>query len=134
MLHLLFAEGTNFSSVILPIILIVLVVLYIGWGFIKRAKYSSEAQNIMNNLQVGTKIKTIAGVYGEIVEIRDALDGSKVALIRTGEEDKVSYMSIDLSSVYGVDEKDNIELFGPESEETDVKVSENNNDDMTTVK
>lgn len=116
---LLFAEGqVGFSNWILPAILILVIVFYIASGFIRRSKYNNETQDLLSKLQVGTKIKTFAGIYGEIVEIRDALDGSKVALIKTGEGDKCSYMSIDLASVYAIDEKDNAELFAEETTDT----------------
>ena len=76
---LLFAENsTNFSSIVLPALVISLFVIYIAFGFIKRSKINAETHNLFEKLQVGVKIKTYSGIYGEIVEIRDALDGSKV--------------------------------------------------------
>ena len=113
MQNLLFAE-TGFSSWILPAILLVIVVASLVMGVLRKGKYTQETQNLMSKLTVGVKVKTFAGVYGEIVEIRDALDGSKVALIKTGENGKESFMSIDLASVYAIDEKDNAELFAEE--------------------
>ena len=112
---LLFAENsTNFSSIVLPALVISLFVIYIAFGFIKRSKINAETHNLFEKLQVGVKIKTYSGIYGEIVEIRDALDGSKVALIKTGEGDKESYISIDFASIYAIDEKDNAEIFNEE--------------------
>ncbi len=113
MSNLLFAN-TGFSNWILPAILLVIVVASLVMGVLRKGKYTQETQNLMSKLTVGVKVKTFAGVYGEIVEIRDALDGSKVALIKTGEKGKESFMSIDLASVYAIDEKDNAELFAEE--------------------
>ena len=113
MQNLLFAE-IGFSNWILPAILLVIVVASLVMGVLRKGKYTQETQNLMSKLTVGVKVKTFAGVYGEIVEIRDALDGSKVALIKTGENGKESFMSIDLESVYAIDKKDNAELFAEE--------------------
>ena len=124
MQSLLFAE-TGFSSWILPAILLVIVVASLVMGVLRKGKYTQETQNLMSKLAVGVKVKTFAGVYGEIVEIRDALDGSKVALIKTGENGKESFMSIDLASVYAIDEKDNAELF---AEELELKTKNASND------
>lgn len=124
MQNLLFAE-TGFSSWILPAILLVIVVASLVMGVLRKGKYTQETQNLMSKLTAGVKVKTFAGVYGEIVEIRDALDGSKVALIKTGENGKESFMSIDLASVYAIDEKDNAELF---AEELGLKTENANND------
>lgn len=124
MQNLLFAE-TGFSSWILPAILLVIVVASLVMGVLRKGKYTQETQNLMSKLAVGVKVKTFAGVYGEIVEIRDALDGSKVALIKTGENGKESFMSIDLASVYAIDEKDNAELF---AEELGIKAEKASND------
>ena len=123
---LLFAENsTNFSSIVLPALVISLFVIYIAFGFIKRSKINAETHNLFEKLQVGVKIKTYSGIYGEIVEIRDALDGSKVALIKTGEGDKASYISIDFDSIYAIDEKDNAEIFNEEvTENTESNIQE----------
>ena len=124
---LLFAENsTNFSSIVLPALVISLFVIYIAFGFIKRSKINAETHNLFEKLQVGVKIKTYSGIYGEIVEIRDALDGSKVALIKTGEGDKASYISIDFDSIYAIDEKDNAEIFNEEvTEKIESNIQEN---------
>ena len=114
MYSLLFAEGTGFSQWILPAIVLAFVVVYLVYGMFRKNKYDSGVKNMLDKLEVGTKVKTFAGIYGEIVDIREALDGSKVALIKTGENGKESYMSIDLASVYSIDEKDNAELFNEE--------------------
>lgn len=124
---LLFTENsTNFSSIVLPALVIFLFVIYIAFGFIKRSKLNAETHNLLEKLQVGVKIKTYSGIYGEIVEIRDALDGSKVALIKTGEGDKASYISIDFDSIYAIDEKDNAEIFNEEvTEKIESNIQEN---------
>lgn len=110
---LLFA--VDFSTLILPIVLLVVIAVTFVMSSLKRNKYNEATKAMFDNIKVGVKVKTYAGIYGEIVEMRDALDGSKVAILKTGEGDKIGYISIDVASIYAIDEKDNEELFGEEA-------------------
>ncbi|MBQ8749157.1 MAG: preprotein translocase subunit YajC [Clostridia bacterium] len=132
---LLFAND-GLGTMIILVVLLVLIVGSLVMSFMRRNKYNAETQSMLEKLNVGVKVKTFAGIYGEIVEIRDALDGSKVALIKSGENGKESYISIDLASVYAIDEKDNAELFMEEkinetsvSDDANVTVADSKKDE-----
>ena len=93
-----------------PIILLgVLLVAMIAFQFISRKKYSKKESEMREQLKVGDKIVTNAGVYGQIVEFSETNFG-RVALIKTGEGDKVSYLSINASVILGVDVKEPVVL------------------------
>ncbi len=104
---LLFAS--DLSAYVIPVIFVVIVVILLVINFIRKTNYQKNAETMFNGLEVGDKVKTYAGVYGEIVSIRDAKDGSKVAIIKSGDEEFFSYLEIDVAAVYSLDEKDVVE-------------------------
>ena len=73
-------------------------------NYFRSKKNKENAQNMVNNIKVGDKVKTYSGFYGEIVSITETTDG-KVAVLRTGEEGNYGYLSIDMNAIYGIDEK-----------------------------
>ena len=97
------------TDFILPAILLVLLIISAVMAFMRRNKYTQATEKMKSELKTGDKIKTYAGLYGEIVEIKTANDGSKYAIIKSGEGELVSYYSIDLEAIYGYDFKDDID-------------------------
>ena len=104
---LLFAS--DLSAYVIPVVFVVIVVILLVINFIRKTNFQKNAETMFNGLEVGDKVKTYAGVYGEIVSIRDAKDGSKVAIIKSGDEEFFSYLEIDVAAVYSLDEKDVVE-------------------------
>ena len=123
---LLFAS--DLSAYIIPVIFVAIVVVLLVINFIRKTNYQRNAETMFNGLEVGDKVKTYAGIYGEIVSIRDAKDGSKVAIIKSGDEEHFSYIEIDIAAVYALDEKDVVEEVTEEeiveTEETEVQNTE----------
>ena len=109
MLGLLGAEGnTSFwGQYGFMIILLVLLVAFMIYSFIRRKKYDGQVQNFVDNLKPGDKVKTYSGFYGKIVSIRETTDG-KVVLIEMGEGDKKGYIEADINAVMGLDKKEDI--------------------------
>lgn len=105
----LLLEGFNWGTAWPIILLGVLLVAMIIFQFVSRKKYSKQESQMREQLKVGDKIVTNAGVYGEIVEFSETNFG-KVALIKTGEGDKVSYVSINASVILGIDVKEPVVL------------------------
>lgn len=99
----------NAQDFILPGILLVLLVISAGMAFMRKSKYTQSAMEMKNNLKIGDKVKTYAGMYGEIVAIKEAVDGSKYVVLKSGEGEYISYFSIDIEAIYGVDYKDEID-------------------------
>jgi len=121
----LLVSGQDF---ILPGILLVLLVISAVMAFMRRSKYTQSTMEMKNNLKVGDKVKTYAGTYGEIVEIKDAKDGSKYLILKSGEGEYVSYFSIDIEAVYGPDYRDDVdeteEVAGNEKVDEPAKAEE----------
>ncbi len=104
--------------------LLLVLVLFIAlmlWNVLSGRKRQNESEKMLSELKVGDKVVTNAGVYGEIVSIRHTNFG-KVALIKSGEDDKVSYLSVNLSVILGIDEKHDVvvdadgNIIDPEAE------------------
>lgn len=93
-------------------ILVIIAILYLVFGFKNRKKQQEEAVKMMNELKVGDKVVTNAGIYGEIVSLRETNMG-KVVIIKTGyDEDakKASYITINASVILGIDRKEDLIL------------------------
>lgn len=93
-------------------ILVIIAILYLVFGFKNRKKQQEEAVKMMNELKVGDKVVTNAGIYGEIVSLRETNMG-KVVIIKTGHDEdakKASYITINVSVILGIDRKEDLIL------------------------
>ena len=106
MLFNLLAEGENTTSwtSYLPIIIIVLLlVAFFVWSFISQKKKQKAFNDTVNAVRPGSKVKTIGGIVGEVVEVDDA-EGTFV--LKTGDsEGNYSYMKFDKQAIYQTDAK-----------------------------
>ena len=102
------AEGGNFWTQygLIFVLLALIIVMYV-FSFSKRKKYNQQVQDMVNSLKPGDKVKTYSGFYGTIVSIKETTDG-KVVLLETGEGSKVSYTTIDVNAIYGIDAKEDV--------------------------
>lgn len=101
MFNLLDGETTNAgSSVYTYIIMGVLLVAIIGlfvWQSISGKKKQKEAQNMIDSLKIGDRIKTIGGVCGFLVEINNA---ENTIVIETGSENNKCHIKFDKGAIY----------------------------------
>lgn len=88
----------------LLIILVVLLVAMFAWNFYRQKKYQKQEEQMMQELQVGSKVKTYSGIYGTIVGIYDTTDG-RVAILSL---DGKATMEIDFRAIYGIDRKEEV--------------------------
>ena len=82
------------------IILLVFVVAIIGlfiWQTVSGKKKQKEAQNMVNALKVGDRVKTIGGVCGFVVEINA---NENTFVLETGTDDKKSFVKFDKGAIY----------------------------------
>lgn len=106
----------------------VIVVLFIAFytlNLVRRRKYQDEVTNLLSNLQVGDKVKTYTGVFGTIVEIKEWANGNSV-LLATGEGDRISYISVDLNAIYGIDNREEKKVEEKTEEVESAENKENN--------
>ena len=130
-LTMLLAEGEQpaaggFAQAWPLLLILVLFLALMIWNMFSGKKRQNESEKMLNELKVGDKVVTNAGIYGEIVSIRHTNFG-KVALIKSGEDNKASYISVNLSVILGIDEKHDVivdaegNIIDPEAEKEEAK-------------
>lgn len=98
------AANGNATQWILPAILLVLVIGIFLLNYFRSKKNQESMKNMVDSLKVGDNVKTYSGIYGKIIEIVETTDG-KVAVLETGSEKNKGIFSIDINTIYGIDEK-----------------------------
>ena len=92
--------ATTGNNIVITIVFIVIIVAMIGllvWQTISGKKKQKEAQNMVNQLKKGDRVKTIGGVCGFVVEINDA---ENTFVLETGTDDNKSYVKFDKGAIY----------------------------------
>ena len=90
------AQGGAGSIVIMGVLIIAIIGLFI-WQSISNKKKQKEAQNMVNSLKIGDRVKTIGGVCGFVAEINNA---ENTFVLETGTDDKKSYVKFDKGAIY----------------------------------
>lgn len=105
-MNLLAEEAQNTSSFmdyLWIIVIIVVLVAFFVWSFISQKKKQKAFNETINAIKPGSKVKTIGGIVGEVVEINDE-EGTFV--LKTGDsEGNYSYMKFDKQAIYQTDAK-----------------------------
>ena len=96
MFNLLSSGGGSGSIVIFVVLLVAIIGLFV-WQSISGKKKQKEAQNMVNSLKVGDRVKTIGGVCGFVVEINA---NENTFVLETGTDDKKSYVKFDKGAIY----------------------------------
>ena len=97
MLNLLAAGCNDTGSMIFLIVALVGIVALFIWQSISGKKKQQEAQNMVNALKVGDRVKTIGGICGFVVEINN---NENTFVLETGTDDKKSYVKFDKGAIY----------------------------------
>ncbi len=85
------------------IIIVVLLVAFFVWSFISQRKKQKNFNETINAVRPGSKVKTIGGIVGEVVEVDDE---ENTFVLRTGGSDgNYSYMKFDKQAIYQTDAK-----------------------------
>ena len=95
MLNLL-ASGGSGSIVIFAVLLVAIIGLFV-WQSISGKKKQKEAQERVNALKVGDRVKTIGGVCGFVAEINNA---ENTFVLETGTDKNKSYVKFDKGAIY----------------------------------
>ena len=94
------ATQSGGNSILIPIVFGVIIVAMIGlliWQTISGKKKQKEAQNMVNQLKPGDRVKTIGGVCGFVVEINNA---ENTFVLETGTDELKSYVKFDKGAIY----------------------------------
>lgn len=102
------------ESILMLAILLFLVVLMI-LGYMKRRKFTTQLQDLRDNVKVGDKVMTDTGVVGEIVDV--STEGEhKYFTIKSGTDKKFGYVKVHANAVYYVFDKDNLKYATTETD------------------
>ncbi|MGI5842266.1 MAG: preprotein translocase subunit YajC [Christensenellales bacterium] len=82
-------------------VLLALIIIYPVFSAYKNKKESEKLKQLTDDLKVGEKVLTTSGVYGEIIAITPQEQG-KLVTLKTGDEDHVGYISVDILAIYTV--------------------------------
>lgn len=101
-LNLLLADAANDtkgnagSLIIMGVLVIAIIGLFI-WQSYTNKKKSKEAQNMVNSLKIGDRVKTIGGICGFVAQIND---DENTFVLETGLEENKSYVKFDKGAIY----------------------------------
>ena len=113
-------DGFNYMSFVL---IGVMVVLIFGMIFMQtRRRRSAMEQQIalIDRLRPGMRVRTIAGVIGRVIEIREEGAGLKTVLIETGSGKHASHVLYDVNAIVMVMDESMAEVISePVKEEFD---------------
>jgi len=107
------------TYIIMGVIVLAIIGLFV-YQTIAGKKKQKEAQEMVNSLKVGDKIKTIGGVCGYLVEVNDA-EGTIV--IETGSEGNTCHIKFDKGAIYQTGSKASA---APVEEKVEAPVAETN--------
>lgn len=97
----LLEDAANQSNPVTTYIIMgVLVVAIIGlfvWQTISGKKKQKEAQEMVNSIKPGDRIKTIGGICGFLVEVRES---DNTIVIETGTDENKSYIRLVRDAIY----------------------------------
>ena len=99
-MKLLLADISPTQWVLLALIL-VLIVLYPVFVYIRNKKDKEKFQQLNEGLKVGDKVLTGSGIYGTIVSM-ETKEQSKIVTLETGDENHKGYISVDALAIYSV--------------------------------
>ena len=106
LLNLLLEGSTNttpqqqeggIGTIIIMIVLIVAIIGLFIWQSVSTKKRQKEAQDMVNSIKVGDRVKTIGGICGFIAEIRES---DNTFVLKTGLDNNVCYVRFDKAAIY----------------------------------
>lgn len=89
--------GMDITSIIIMAVLIVGIIGLFVWQTISGKKKQKEAQNMVNSLKIGDRVKTIGGICGFVAQINDA---ENTFVLETGLEENKSFIKFDKGAIY----------------------------------
>ncbi len=89
--------GMDITTIIIMCVLIVGIIGLFVWQTISGKKKQKEAQDMVNTLKIGDRVKTIGGICGFVAQINDA---ENTFVLETGLEENKSYIKFDKGAIY----------------------------------
>lgn len=93
--------SSNWGYYVFFAVIIVLLVVWLVWSSRSNKKKQKEAQDLINAVKPGNKVKTIGGVCGIVVEVNEE---ENTFVLETGSETSGKcYMKFDKQAIYQTD-------------------------------
>ena len=94
-MNLLASSGVG-TYILLGVFVVAIIGLMV-WQNISNKKRAKEAQEMVNNIKIGDRVKTIGGICGFVAQINDA---ENTFVLETGLEGTKSYIKFDKGAIY----------------------------------
>ena len=91
------AGGGDWTSYLMIGVLLVAIIGLFVWSSYSNKKKQKQAQEVVNNLKIGDRVKTIGGICGFVAEINDA---ENTFVLKTGMNGHDSYVKFDKGAIY----------------------------------
>lgn len=91
------SQGSNPLSLVVMLALVVGIIALFIWTSISNKKKRKQAQEALESIKIGDRVKTIGGVCGFIVQIND---DENTFVLETGLEETKSYIKFDKQAIY----------------------------------
>jgi len=101
--------NTFFADYGIYVLLVGVLALLMVLAFTRRKRERGNREELNSKIAVGAKVKTYGGLYGKVASIEETTDG-KIVLLETGEGKHVSYQTIHINAIYGLDDKQPVVL------------------------
>ena len=95
--NLLAEQQADWTSYLMIGVLLVAIIGLFVWSSYSNKKKQKQAQEVVNNLKIGDRVKTIGGICGFVAEINDA---ENTFVLKTGMNGHDSYVKFDKGAIY----------------------------------
>ena len=89
--------GQSWGTIVIMIVLVVAIIGLFVWSSISNKKKRKEAQEMVNKLKIGDRVKTIGGICGFVAEINEA---ENTFVLETGTLTEKSFVKFDKAAIY----------------------------------
>lgn len=92
----------SIDQILLIVLLVAMVIVIIVLPMFTNKKRQKQINALQDSVKVGSTIKTIGGIIGKVIEIRQTSPVDKEMVIETGRDGSKTTMVFDIQAVYQV--------------------------------
>lgn len=92
----------NATNIVFICVIAALLIAFLVWSFVSNKKKQKAYNDTINAVKPGSKVKTIGGICGEVVEIDEE---ENTFVLKTGTGSDVCYIKFDKQAIYQTDAK-----------------------------
>ncbi len=106
-------------SWVIWVVLGLLMVAMLVPSFLRSKKQKKEYEEKMSKMTIGSHVKTIGLIVGEIVSMTE-----DTVTLKTGDDEHYSYVTVEKRAVYEIISPESSDIYGQTTEETTTKTEE----------